>query len=216
MAMRRWVRTFKRRFGISRSGVPLAEPVSADHVQAKAGPGSNFWDFFWPLGRRILLETTQILEPFWFFFWGREPHQVTTFYRWPDYLAAPVWPEKSILWLSADETNLSRVGLRRRWGTLSPRGGGLQYVSICSSFCRVATAEMAMRRWVRTFKRRFGISRSGVPLAEPVSADHVQAKAGPGSNFWDFFWPLGRRILLETTQILEPFWFFFGAGNRTR
>ena len=123
--MRRWVRTFKRRFGISRSGVPLAEFVSADHVQAKAGPGSNFWDFFWPLGRRILLETTQILEPFWFFFWGREPHQVTTFYRWPDYLAAPVWPEESILWLSADETNLSRVGLRRRWGTLSPRGGGL-------------------------------------------------------------------------------------------
>ena len=168
-----------------------------------------FGTFFGHWAEEFFFETTQILEPFWFFFWGREPHQVTTFYRWPDYLAAPVWPEESILWLSADETNLSRVGLRRRWGTLSPRGGGLQYVSICSSFCRVATAEMAMRRWVRTFKRRFGISRSGVPLAEPVSEDHVQAKAGPGSNFWDFFWPLGRRILLETTQILEPFWFFF-------
>ena len=28
-----------------------------------------------------------------------------------------------------------------------------------------------------------------------------------------FFWPLSRRILFEMTQILEPFWFFFGPGT---
>ena len=45
----------------------------------------------------------------------------------------------------------------------------------------------AGRRWVRTFKRRFGISRRCLPLAEPLSADHVQAKAGPGPIFGTFF-----------------------------
>ena len=35
-------------------------------------------------------------------------------------------------------------------------------------------------------------------------------------QFLDFFWPLSRRILFEMTQILEPFWFFFWAGNSTR
>ena len=93
-AGRRWVRTFKRRFCILRRRLPLAEPVSADHVQAKAGAGPIFGTFFWPLGRRFLFETTQILEPFWFLFLDREPHQVTTFYHWLDYLAAQVWPEK--------------------------------------------------------------------------------------------------------------------------
>ena len=74
-----------------------------------------FGTFSGPLSRRILFETAQILEPFWFLFLGRELYQITTFCRWPDYLPAQVWPEKSILWLSADETNLSRVGLGRRW-----------------------------------------------------------------------------------------------------
>ena len=45
----------------------------------------------------------------------------------------------------------------------------------------------AGRRWVRTFKRRFGISGRRLPLDEPVSADHVQAKARPGPIFGDFF-----------------------------
>ena len=90
-AGRRWVRTFKRRFGISGRRLPLDEPVSADHVQAKAGPGPIFGTFFWPLSRRILFEMTQILEPFWFFFLGRELYQVTDLL---DDLAAQVGPEK--------------------------------------------------------------------------------------------------------------------------
>ena len=45
----------------------------------------------------------------------------------------------------------------------------------------------AGRRWVRTFKRRFGISRWRLPLDELFSADHVQAKAGPGPIFGTFF-----------------------------
>ena len=93
-AGRRWVRTFKRRFGISGRRLPLDEPVSADHVQAKAGPGPIFGTFFWPLSRRILFETTQILEPFWFLFLGRELYQVTAFYHLLDDLAAQVGPEK--------------------------------------------------------------------------------------------------------------------------
>ena len=93
-AGRRWVRTFKRRFGISGRRLPLDEPVSADHVQAKARPGPIFGTFFWPLSRRILFETTQILEPFWFLFLGRELYQVTAFYHLLDDLAAEVGPEK--------------------------------------------------------------------------------------------------------------------------
>ena len=89
-----WVRTFKRRFGISGRRLPLDEPVSADHVQAKARPGPIFGTFFWPLSRRILFETTQILEPFWFLFLGRELYQVTAFYHLLDDLAAQVGPEK--------------------------------------------------------------------------------------------------------------------------
>ena len=75
-------------------GLPLDEPVSADHVQAKARPGPIFGTFFWPLSRRILFETTQILEPFWFLFLGRELYQVTAFYHLLDDLAAQVGPEK--------------------------------------------------------------------------------------------------------------------------
>ena len=74
--------------------MPLDEPVSADHVQAKARPGPIFGTFFWPLSRRILFETTQILEPFWFLFLGRELYQVTAFYHLLDDLAAQVGPEK--------------------------------------------------------------------------------------------------------------------------
>ena len=88
------VRTFKRRFGISGRRLPLDEPVSADHVQAKAGPGPIFGIFFWPLSRRILFEMAQILEPFWFLFLGRELYQVTAFYHLLDDLAAQVGPEK--------------------------------------------------------------------------------------------------------------------------
>ena len=43
------------------------------------------------------------------------------------------------------------------------------------------------------FKRRFGISRWRLRLDEPFSADHVQAKAGPGPIFGDFFWPLSKK-----------------------
>ena len=63
-------------------------------VQAKAGPGPIFGTFFWPLSRRILFEMTQILEPFWFLFLGRELYQVTAFYHLLDDLAAQVGPEK--------------------------------------------------------------------------------------------------------------------------
>ena len=77
-----------------RARLPLDEPVSADHVQAKARPGPIFGTFFWPLSRRILFETTQILEPFWFLFLGRELYQVTAFYHLLDDLAAQVGPEK--------------------------------------------------------------------------------------------------------------------------
>ena len=80
----------KRRFGISGRRLP----VSADHVQAKAGPGPIFGTFFWPLSRRILFEMTQILEPFWFLFLGRELYQVTAFYHLLHDLAAQVGPEK--------------------------------------------------------------------------------------------------------------------------
>ena len=93
-AGRRWVRTFKRRFGISGRRLPLDGPVSADHGQAKAGSGPIFGTFFWPLSRRILFETTQILEPFWFLFLGRELYQVMAFYHLLDDLAAQVGPEK--------------------------------------------------------------------------------------------------------------------------
>ena len=79
---------------ISGRRLPLDEPVSADHVQAKAGPGPIFGTFFWPLSRRILFEMTQILEPFWFLFLGRELYQVTAFYHLLDDLAAQVGPEK--------------------------------------------------------------------------------------------------------------------------
>ena len=74
--------------------LPLDEPVSADHVQAKAGPGPIFGTFFWPLSRRILFEMTQILEPFWFLFLGRELYQITAFYHLLDDLAAQVGTEK--------------------------------------------------------------------------------------------------------------------------
>ena len=92
-AGRRWVRTLKRRFGISRWRLPLDEPFSADHVQkAKAGPGPIFGTFFGHWARRILLETTQILEPFRFLFLGRELYQVTTFYHLLDYCGGPwIW-----------------------------------------------------------------------------------------------------------------------------
>ena len=93
-AGRRSVCTFKRRFGILGRRLPLDEPVSADHVQAKAGPGPIFGTFFWPLSKRILFERTQILEPFWFLFLGRELYQVMAFYRLLDDLAAQVGPEK--------------------------------------------------------------------------------------------------------------------------
>ena len=96
-AGQRWVCTFKRRFGILGRRLPLDEPVSADHVQAKAGPGPIFGTFFWPLSRRIrriIFETTQILEPFWFLFLGRELYQVMAFYHLLDDLAAQVGPEK--------------------------------------------------------------------------------------------------------------------------
>ena len=87
--------------------MPLDELVSADHVQAKARPGPIFGTFFWPLSRRILFEMTQILEPFWFLFLGRELYQVTAFYHLLDDLAAQVGPEKCMFWLSADGTSLS-------------------------------------------------------------------------------------------------------------
>ena len=54
----------------------------------------QFLGLFWPLSRRILFETAQILEPFWFFFLGREHDQGTTFGHWLDYLAPQVGPEK--------------------------------------------------------------------------------------------------------------------------
>ena len=53
--------------------------------------------------------------------------------------------------------------------------------------CSGAQLNSAGRHWVRTLKRRFGISRRYLPLAEPLSADHVQSKAGPEPNFWNFF-----------------------------
>ena len=53
--------------------------------------------------------------------------------------------------------------------------------------CSGAQLNSAGRHWVRTLKRRFGISRRYLPLAEPLSADHVQTKAGPEPNFWNFF-----------------------------
>ena len=81
--------------GISGRRLPLDEPVSADHVQAKAGPGPIFGTFFWPLSRTILFEMTQILEPFWFLFLGRERNQVTAFYHLLDDLAAQVGPRKN-------------------------------------------------------------------------------------------------------------------------
>ena len=55
---------------------------------------------------------------------------------------------------------------------------------------------------------RFGISGRRLPLDEPVSADHVQAKAGPGPIFGTFFWPLSR--------FWNHFGSFFWAGNSTR
>ena len=104
-AGRRWVHTFKRRFCILRRCLPLAEPVCADHVQAKAGAGPIFGTFFLPLSRRLLFETTQILEPFWFFLWTGEPHQVTTFFTVGSItLQCKFGQKKNILWLSADET----------------------------------------------------------------------------------------------------------------
>ena len=76
-----------------------------------------------------------------------------------------------------------RVGAKKAVGCLR-RSGDLLYVSIRSSFWQaVAAAALAGRRWVRTFKRRFGISGRRLPLDEPVSADHVQAKARPGPMF---------------------------------
>ena len=46
----------------------------------------------------------------------------------------------------------------------------------------------AGRRWVRTLmKRTFGISQRCLPLAEPVSVYHVQAKPGAGPIFGTFF-----------------------------
>ena len=59
----------------------------------RQGPIQFLGLFFWPLSRRILFETTQILEPFWFLFSGRELYQVMAFYDLLD-LAAQVGPEK--------------------------------------------------------------------------------------------------------------------------
>ena len=90
--------------------------------------------FLWPLSRRILFETTQILEPFWFLFLGRELYQVTAFYHLLDDLAAQVGPEKMHV---LAECRVKQVLRNQHW---------------------------AGRRWVRTFKRRFGISGRRLPL----------------------------------------------------
>ena len=98
----------------------------------------------------------------------------------------------------------------------------LQYVILPSFWQAVATAALdgrrspllhwAGRRRVRTFKRRFGISRR-LPLDEPFSADHVQAKAEP-SYFWDVIWSLSKKNSSrndpEFGTILVP---FFGRGT---
>ena len=65
---------------------------------------------------------------------------------------------------------------------------------------RSPSLHWAGRRWICTFKRRFGILGRRLPLDEPVSADHVQAKAGSGPILGTLFWPLSRRILFETTM----------------
>ena len=75
----------------------------------------------------------------------------------------------------------------------------------------------AGRRWVRTLKRRFGISRWRLPLDEPFSADHVQAKAGARSNFWDFFLATEQEeFFLKRPRFWNHFGSFFWAGNSTR
>ena len=70
-----------------------------------------------------------------------------------------------------------RVGAKKAVGCLE------EVVTYCTfrfdrrSGRRSPPLHWAGRRWVRTFKRRFGISGRRLPLDEPVSADHVQAKA---------------------------------------
>ena len=81
-----------------------------------------------------------------------------------------------------------RVGVRRRWGTLCRRGGGLLLLSTFRfdrrSGRRSPLLHWAGRRWVGTFKGR---PSRHLPLDEPFFADHVQAKAGPGPIFGTFF-----------------------------
>ena len=62
-------------------------------------------------------------------------------------------------------------------------------VSIRLSFWLAIATRLnwAGRRWVRTLKRTFGISQRCLPLAEPVSVYHVQAKPGAGPIFGTFF-----------------------------
>ena len=69
------------------------------------------------------------------------------------------------------------------------KGEGTVHVSIRLSFWLAIATRLnwAGRRWGRTLKRTFGISQRCLPLAEPVSVYHVQAKPGAGPIFGTFF-----------------------------
>ena len=137
--------------------MPLVEPVSVYHVQAKPGAGPIFGTFLAAEQKNFFLKRPRFWNHFGSIFLGREHDQGTTFCHWLDYLAAQVWPEK----MSADETNLSRVGAKKAVGHIvSKRWWPTVHVSIRSSFWLAVAARLnwAGRRWVRTLKRTFGIA----------------------------------------------------------
>ena len=70
-----------------------------DHVQAKAGAEPIFGTFFWPLSRKLLFGNDPDFGSILVFLGGIAPGN--------DFLPLA---EKNILWLSAEETNLRRVG----------------------------------------------------------------------------------------------------------
>ena len=91
-------------------------------------------------------------------FLGREHDQGTTF---SITLQRKFGQKKPTLWLSADETNLSRVGAKKAVGHIvSKRWWPTVHVSIRSSFWLAVAARLnwAGRRWVRTLKRTFCIA----------------------------------------------------------
>ena len=103
----------------------LAQPNDCHSCNDARSIVQFFFDFFKPLSRRILFETVQILEPFWFSFLGREHCQENDFLPLARLPCSASLARKNALcgWVQ-----MKQILARRLWGTLSRRSGDLLYI----------------------------------------------------------------------------------------